>query len=58
METFWAVFAQMWAKLNFPGKKGSAGFRYSDYLPSCQKSEKTIKPPKDNTLVQMVESVA
>ena len=23
---FWAIFAQIWAKMNFPGKKGSFSF--------------------------------
>ena len=35
---FRAPFAQIWAKMNFPGKKGSAGFKYYNRLPSCQKS--------------------
>ena len=26
LEPFWALFAQIWAKTNFPGKKGSASF--------------------------------
>ena len=24
--SFWAPFAQTWAKMNFPGKKGSVSF--------------------------------
>ena len=36
-----AFFAQIWAKMNFPGKKALSVFKYSNYLPSYQKSEKT-----------------
>ena len=36
----WALFAQIWSKMNFRGMKG---FKYSNYLPSCQKSEKTLE---------------
>ena len=36
-----AILAQIWAKINFPGKKALSVFKYSNYLPSCQKSEKT-----------------
>ena len=32
------LFANIWSKMNFRGKKG---FKYFNYLPSCQKSEKT-----------------
>ena len=31
-------------KNEFPGKRALSVFRYSNYLPSCQKSEKTIEP--------------
>ena len=27
MEPFWALFPQIWAKINFPGKKSSASFQ-------------------------------
>ena len=37
---FWALFAQIWAKMKVPGKKALLVFKYSNYLPSCQKSEK------------------
>ena len=40
----WALFAQIWSKINFRGKKG---FKYSNYLVSCQKSEKTNEPEKN-----------
>ena len=26
LEPFWDLFAQIWAKTNFPGKKGSTSF--------------------------------
>ena len=32
--------------MNFPGKKPLSVFRYSNYLPSCQKSEKTLRIKK------------
>ena len=35
------LFAQIWAKKNFSGKKSLSVFKYSNYQPSCQKSEKT-----------------
>ena len=35
-----AFFTQIWAKLDFPGKKALSVFKYSSYLPSCQKLEK------------------
>ena len=38
---FGAILGSFCPTLNFPGKKLSV-FRYSNYLPSCQKSEKTI----------------
>ena len=34
--------AQIWAKMNFPGKRALTVFKYSNRLPSCQKSEKLI----------------
>ena len=37
-------FAQIWAKMNFPRKKALSVFKYSNYLPLCNKSEKTIMP--------------
>ena len=36
-----AFFAQIWAKMNFPEKKSLSVFKYSNYLRSCQKSDKT-----------------
>ena len=39
-----AFFAQFWAQMNFPGKKAQSVFKYSNYLPSCQKSEKANMP--------------
>ena len=46
MWPFWACghFAQIWAKMNFPRKKSLSVFKYSNYLSSCQKSEKTNMP--------------
>ena len=41
---FWDVFAQTWAKINFPGEKALSVFEYSSYLTSCKNSEK-IKDP-------------
>ena len=38
---FWALFAQIWAKMNFPEKRALSAFKYSNYLLSCQKSGKT-----------------
>ena len=37
-----AFFAQIWANINFPGRKPQSVFKYSNYLPSCQKSEKEL----------------
>ena len=34
-------FAQIWAKMTFPRKRALSVFKYSSYLLSCQKSEKT-----------------
>ena len=34
----WAVLAQSWSKINF--KRAVPVFKYSNYLPSCQNSEK------------------
>ena len=39
--TILAFFVHVWAKMNFPGKKALSVFKYSNYLPSCPKSEKT-----------------
>ena len=39
-----AFFAQIWAKMNFPRKKPLSVFKYSNYLPLCNKSGKTIMP--------------
>ena len=41
---FWALCAQIWAKMNFSGKKVLPVFKYSSYLPSCWKPEKTNEP--------------
>ena len=42
LDPFLALFAQIWAKMNFLGKKKPLPvFRYSKYLPSCKKSEET-----------------
>ena len=38
--TFWAFFAQIGQKLIFLEKRHLPVFSYSNYLPSCQKSEK------------------
>ena len=40
----WVFSAQIWSKMNFRGKKG---FKCSNYLPSCQQSEKTNDPEKN-----------
>ena len=45
---FRAFFAQIWTKITFPGKKALSVFKYSNYLPSCQKSEKTDVIPEEN----------
>ena len=37
----WALFAQILSKMNFHGEEG---FKYFNYLPSCQKSEETNEP--------------
>ena len=37
MEPFWVLFPQIYAKMNFPGKKGLPVYRYFNYLPLCQK---------------------
>ena len=39
-----AFCAQIWAKMNFVGKTDLSVFKYSNYLSSCQKSEKTNMP--------------
>ena len=40
---FWAIFTQIWAKMNFPGKKELSVFRNFNYLSLCQKLDKTIE---------------
>ena len=40
MQPFWALFTQIWGKKDFPGKRVLSGFKYSNYLPLCQKLEK------------------
>ena len=39
---FWSLFAQIWAKMTFPEKKGSVklNIKYSYYLTPCKKLEK------------------
>ena len=45
MGPFWTFFAQIWVKMNFPGKTNALSvFKYSNYLLSCQKSEKANEP--------------
>ena len=41
---FWALFVQIWAKMNFPGKKSLSVFRYLNYLQLCQNSVKPNEP--------------
>ena len=41
-ETILAFFAQIWAKVNFHGKKVLPVFKSSNYIPSCQKSGKVL----------------
>ena len=44
---FWAHFCPFcptWVKINFPGKKALSVFKYSHYLLSCKKLEKTNDP--------------
>ena len=38
---FWVLFAKMWAKMNFPGKKGSASFSMLDLSTIMPKTIKT-----------------
>ena len=38
---FRALFAQILAKMSFPGKRALSVFKYFNYLPLHQKSEKT-----------------
>ena len=38
--SFWAIFAKICPKVNFPGKMALSVFRYSNYLPSCQNTHK------------------
>ena len=41
---FWALFAKIWAKMNFLGKKRALPvFRYSNYLPQCQPNEPFLR---------------
>ena len=42
---FWALFAEFWAKMNFPGKKGSVSFyifRLSTIVPKIRKNYRTV----------------
>ena len=41
---FWVLFAQILAKINFLRKKKLSVFKYTNYLPSSQGSEKTNEP--------------
>ena len=41
---FSVIFAKIWVKINFPGKKTHLVFRPSYYLASCKKPEKTKDP--------------
>ena len=41
---FWALFSKCGQKWILPEKRALSDFRYSKYLPSCKKSEKTNKP--------------
>ena len=41
LRPFFALFAQVLAKMNFPGKKALTVFKCLNYIPLCQKSEKT-----------------
>ena len=36
--------SQIWLKINFRGNRALSLFKYSNYLPWCQKSEKTNEP--------------
>ena len=41
---FWALFARIWAKMNFPGDKGSVCFQlisYSNYYIDIKNQKKT-----------------
>ena len=38
----WAFFAQIWSKNHIVQKRALPVFKYSNYLPSCQKSEKKL----------------
>ena len=38
---FVAVFVQIWAQMNFPGKRVKSVFKYSKYLLSSQKLVKS-----------------
>ena len=38
---FWNLFAQIYAKMSFSEKKPLPAFKYSYYLPSCKKTDKT-----------------
>ena len=42
LEPFLAFFAQIWAKWIFLEKRALSVVKYSNYLPSCQKSEKLM----------------
>ena len=35
------LFAAIWTKMNFPGKRALSVFKHSNYLPLCKKLEKT-----------------
>ena len=44
LAAIWALFAQIWTKMNFPEKRALSVITYSNYIPLCQKSGKTIEP--------------
>ena len=48
---FWAIFAKIWGKINFPGKRALSAFKYSNYLPWRKKSEKIPIPEKNYELL-------
>ena len=44
LRLFFAFFGQIQAKMHFPGNKALSAFKYFNYVPLCQKSEKTNEP--------------
>ena len=39
---FWSLFAQIWAKINFPRKKALLVFKYSHYQQSGKNQKKLM----------------